>query len=63
MSKSVCAICGATYNTKFDMKECYKSHAKVESFKKVRYKQYEKYPHRLDIQFEDGNTISFRRGW
>ena len=60
-----CEICSTQYKFKREAEECEKSHIRPLNFEKCRYAPMNMvergYPETIDVQFQDGSTIRYRR--
>lgn len=57
----VCECCGTQYKEKSKALDCEKSHAKNPAIKDTRYHAHSAFPDRVEITFEGGKRIWYKR--
>ena len=66
LEKYQCEYCHTEYHEKSACERCEKNHKVKPKIKKTIYQSYEMdrsgYPMRINIEFENGETITYKRG-
>lgn len=62
----ICEICNTEYNSKGACERCEESHKKTAKIVKAHYisvtQNQKGYPQKIDVQFEDGEILTYKRG-
>lgn len=66
LEKYQCEYCRTEYREKCDCEQCEKNHKVKPKIKKIFYQSYKidrsGYPTLINIEFENGETVSYKRG-
>lgn len=61
----ICDICHTEYNDKCQCQQCEKSHKKSMRIIREHYvsktQNKKGYPHKIDVEFEDGSVLTYKR--
>lgn len=55
-----CDLCNTDYSNKEDAKKCENEHIRCEEISDFRIHAHQKYPHKIEICFEDGTRHWYR---